>query len=339
MGRLAELALVAETRELGNTPPGWVEEDWRSLLGPPEEPGSLGRLGRFAVLDVLGAGGMGVVFLAEDRRLRRKVAVKAMRPALAASAGARQRFLREAQLAAGLQHDHIVPVYQLGEDGGVLYLAMPLLRGETLEARLRRDDAPSVAEILQVGRETAEGLAAAHEAGLIHRDIKPSNLWLERKDEGGRMKDEPAPGRGSACPPSSFRVKILDFGLARPAEDDAQVTTSGDLIGTPAYMAPEQAGHEPVDARRPVQPRLRALPHVYRAGALSARQPAGDPPRPGERAAAARRRMQPCDSRRRLRPGGAAPGQGPGAAAAVGAGGRAGHPGPRAGGRSPRRGT
>src|SRR5262249_4714197 len=132
------------------------------------------------VLEVLGAGGMGVVFKAEDPQLLRLVALKAMLPSLAASATARQRFLREAQAAAGIQHDNIVPIFDVGEDNGVPYLAMPFLRGESLESRLRKAEGPlPAAEVLRIGLQIAEGLAAIHELGLIHRDIKPGNIWLE----------------------------------------------------------------------------------------------------------------------------------------------------------------
>jgi serine/threonine protein kinase len=172
---------------------------------------------------------MGVVFQAEDLHLRRLVALKVMRPSLAASAEYHRRFLREAQLAAAIEHEHIVAVHQVGEERGVPFLAMQLLRGETLEDRLERVGGRlPLPEVLRVGREIAEGLAAAHARGLVHRDIKPANVWLE---EGRR------------------RVRILDFGLARGTEPDAQFTQAGAVIGTPAYMAPEQANGAAVDAR------------------------------------------------------------------------------------------
>jgi serine/threonine protein kinase len=172
---------------------------------------------------------MGVVFQAEDPHLRRLVALKVMRPSLAASPEFHRRFLREARLAAAIEHEHIVTVYQVGEDRGVPFLAMQLLRGETLESLLARAGGRlPLPEVLRVGREVAEGLAAAHAGGLVHRDIKPSNVWLE----GGRR-----------------RVRIVDFGLARGAEPDAQFTQAGTVIGTPAYMAPEQASGAAVDAR------------------------------------------------------------------------------------------
>jgi formylglycine-generating enzyme required for sulfatase activity/serine/threonine protein kinase len=198
------------------------------FLAPPVEADEIGRLGQYRVLKVLGAGGMGVVFQAEDPQLKRKVALKAMLPTLATSESARQRFLREAQTAAAIEHDHIVAIHQVGEDRGVPFIAMPFLKGEPLDFRLEREKVLSVAEVLRIGREAAKGLAAAHEAGLIHRDIKPANLWLEG-DEG--------------------RVKVLDFGLARAAADNAQLTQQGAIIGTPAYMAPEQAAGQPLDGR------------------------------------------------------------------------------------------
>jgi len=190
------------------------------LLAPPQEPGELGRLGAYRVSTLLGAGGMGIVFEAEDPRLKRKVALKAMKPALAASEAAKKRFLREAQATAAIKHDHIVTIYQVDEDHGVPFLAMEFLEGMSLEDWLKKGRKATPAEIVRVGSEIARGLEAAHQRGLAHRDIKPANIWLE------------AP---------HGRVKILDFGLARGTNDDANLTQAGDIVGTPAYMAPEQA--------------------------------------------------------------------------------------------------
>jgi serine/threonine protein kinase len=206
------------------------------FLAPPSQPNALGSLGPYRVLRVLGTGAMGIVFEAEDTQLQRLVALKVMKPSLAAHAEFHQRFLREARLAAAIDHDHLVTVYQVGQDRGIPYLAMKLLRGETLEVRLRRLKAPlPVADVLRIGREVAEGLAAAHARGLLHRDIKPANIWLEERGEGE-----------SALPP---RVKILDFGLARGTDRDVRFTTAGTVIGTPSYMAPEQAEGVELDAR------------------------------------------------------------------------------------------
>jgi serine/threonine protein kinase len=206
-------------------PGGALPED---VLAPPQGPGEIGRLGPYRVSRVLGVGGMGVVFEAVDVQLHRAVALKALLPVLAASPNSRERFLREARAAAAIDHDHVVTIYQVGEDRGLPYLAMQLLRGESLETRLRRDGRLPPAEALRVGREVAEGLAAAHERGLIHRDVKPANIWLQA---------------------GSGRVKLLDFGLARAMADDSHFTQSGAVLGTPAYMAPEQVRGRAVDGR------------------------------------------------------------------------------------------
>ena len=254
------------------------EDEHYDFLAPAQSPDELGRLGNYRVLRVLGTGGMGVVFEAEDVQLKRHVALKAMKPGGAVSASSRKRFLREAQAAAAVEHDHIVPVYQVGEDRGVPFIAMPLLRGQTLADRMGKFqvqgskfkvDSPKsnhespksevqspksegaealpTFEVLRIGREIALGLAAAHRRGLIHRDIKPSNIWLE--EETGR-------------------AKILDFGLARASDGGEQLTQAGATLGTPAYMSPEQASGDDADAQRPVQSRLRALPRRDRPSAL-----------------------------------------------------------------------
>jgi WD40 repeat protein len=214
--------------------PAEVGPESYDFLVAPRVPGELGRLGSYRVLRVLGSGGMGIVFEAEDPQLQRPVALKVMRPGMACHHQAGQRFLREARSTAAIEHDHIVTIHQVGEDRGVPYLAMQLLRGETLERRLQRDGRLPAAEAVRIGREIAEGLAAAHARGLIHRDIKPANIWLE------------APGDGSS---GSGRVKLLDFGLARAAVEPAHMTQQGIVTGTPAYMAPEQASDGPIDPR------------------------------------------------------------------------------------------
>ncbi len=231
-----------------------VNRSLTSFLAPAQSDDEIGRLGKYRVLEILGAGGMGVVFKAEDPQLRRLVALKAMLPALAASATARQRFLREAQAAAAIQHDFIVPIYDVGEDNGVPYLAMPFLRGESLEVRLSKVGGPlPTAEVLRIGVQIAEGLAAIHELGMIHRDVKPANIWLEEVAGGGwRVAGKDLGASTSPFtlhPPPATRVKILDFGLARAARGDAQLTQEGSIVGSPAYMAPEQANRQAIDAR------------------------------------------------------------------------------------------
>jgi serine/threonine protein kinase len=198
----------------------------RDFLAPAQRPDELGRLGPYRVLKVLGHGGMGMVFLADDPHLKRAVALKVMLPHVGQAPAARERFLREARAAAALEHDHIVPVYQIGVDRGVTFIAMPFLKGMNLEDYLKKKGDLAVPQILRIGREVAKGLAAAHDKGLVHRDIKPANLWLDANAKG--------------------RIKILDFGLARPAHVDEQLTQVGTILGTPAYMSPEQAAGQPV---------------------------------------------------------------------------------------------
>jgi serine/threonine protein kinase len=197
-------------------------------VGAPETTDEIGRIAGYRLLRLLGHGGMGVVCEAEDVQLRRRVAIKVMRPERAGSAEARERFLREARLTALLHHDNVVTVYQAGEDSGTVFLAMELLKGVSLEQWLARQPKPRIAQVVRIGRQIAEGLAAAHEAGLIHRDVKPANLWLEATQGG--------------------RVKILDFGLALPTQE-VRLTSDGALLGTPLYLAPEQATGGAIDAR------------------------------------------------------------------------------------------
>ncbi len=230
--------------------PSLLDSSAKAILAPPQQANEIGRLGDFRVLKILGEGGMGIVFLAEEAKLERMVALKTMKRELAANRSAKERFFREARAAAGLEHDHVVPIYHVGEENGTPYLAMPFLKGEPLDQRLarggdevvdiraesQRQDSEAVplpiAETLRIGREVAEGLAAAHDHGLVHRDIKPANIWLEERAKGQ--------------PP---RVRILDFGLARVKTDDTQISNSGVVVGTPAYMSPEQARGKHVDHR------------------------------------------------------------------------------------------
>ncbi len=198
-----------------------------AFLGPPRAEGELGWLAHYRVLSLIGEGGIGLVFLAEDAQLSRPVALKVIKPGLADAAGVRARFLREAQATAAIKHDHIVTIYQVGRDHETLFLAMEHLRGVSLQGWLERGRTPSNDLVLRIGREIASGLGAAHRRGLVHRDVKPANIWLE------------AP---------SGRVKILDFGMARSERDDVLVTHSGTIMGTPAFMSPEQARGETVGA-------------------------------------------------------------------------------------------
>ncbi|MBN9120429.1 MAG: protein kinase, partial [Planctomycetes bacterium] len=181
------------------------------------------RLGGYELVDLLGRGAMGVVFKAFEPSLQRHVAVKVLAPALATSEGARQRFPREARVAAAIQHENAVTVYAVRESCGMTYLAMEYVRGSCLEGRIEQHGPMPVLLHVTTARQIAAGLAAAHAKGIVHRDVKPANILIE--DDTGR-------------------VKLTDFGLAR-VMDDAKITTDGALIGTPFYMAPEVVQGEP----------------------------------------------------------------------------------------------
>ncbi|HUG90078.1 MAG TPA: protein kinase [Planctomycetaceae bacterium] len=197
------------------------------FLGPPREPGGLGSLGPYDITEIVGRGGMGVVLKGHDTRLNRVVAVKVLAPELASNATARKRFMREAQAAAAVSHDHVVTIHAIDDTGGLPYIVMEYIAGLSLQQRIDRSGPLELKEILRIGRQMASGLAAAHEQGLVHRDIKPANILLENGVE---------------------RVKITDFGLAR-AVDDVSMTQTGVVAGTPQYMSPEQAQGHHVDHR------------------------------------------------------------------------------------------
>ena len=198
-----------------------------SFLDPSETPGELGKLGPYRVQEVLGQGGMGIVMKAFDPTLHRAVAIKILAPQLAASSSARQRFAREAKAAAAIRNEHVVAIHAVNEWKGLPFLVMEYIPGSSLQARIDRTAPLDLNSILRIGMQAATGLAAAHAQGLVHRDIKPSNILLENCVE---------------------RVKITDFGLAR-AVDDASLTQSGVVAGTPLFMAPEQARCETIDHR------------------------------------------------------------------------------------------
>ena len=197
-------------------------------FGPPAAEDEVGTLGPYRIVKELGRGGMGAVYLAIDTRLDRKLALKIMLPEFAAGRSARERFLREARAAAKINHDNVVTVYEADERDGIPYITMQFLQGFPLDAFLKSNGAPPLPHVIRIARETALGLAAAHALGLVHRDIKPANLWLETPHG---------------------RVKVLDFGLAKPIDSATELTQSGAVVGTPAYMSPEQARGLKVDHR------------------------------------------------------------------------------------------
>lgn len=198
-----------------------------SFLQAAKNPKAIGRLGHYEILSVLGHGGFGIVFKAFDEKLHRLVAIKTMTPQIATTSPPRKRFLREARAVAALKHENIVQIYAV-EERPLPYLAMEFVDGQTLQQKLDAQGPVELPEVLSLGKQMAAGLAAAHEKGLIHRDIKPGNILIEL---GSQQK-----------------VKITDFGLARTA-DDATMTRTGTIAGTPMYMAPEQAMAQAVDHR------------------------------------------------------------------------------------------
>jgi eukaryotic-like serine/threonine-protein kinase len=207
---------------------------------------------RYRIERVLGEGGMATVYLAEDLKHRRKVAVKVMRPELAATLGS-DRFLREVEIAAKLSHPNILPVYDSGEAQGVLYYVMPLVEGLSLPDRLKREKQLPVGDALRIAREVADALAYAHARGVVHRDIKPANILI-----------------------NAGHAMVADFGIARAAGNEA-LTQTGLAIGTPHYMSPEQSsGDANVDGRT----------DIYALGCVLYEMLAGEPPFTGPTAQA-----------------------------------------------------
>ncbi|MBL8819852.1 MAG: serine/threonine protein kinase [Planctomyces sp.] len=197
------------------------------FLETAPHPEMLGRLDRYAIERVIGIGGMGIVLKAYDTELHRVVAIKVLAPQLAHRFTARRRFAREAQAAAAVVHSHVIPIHNVESDGKLPYLVMQYVAGESLQQRVDRLGPLTITETLRIAQQTASGLAAAHAQGLVHRDVKPANILLEDQVE---------------------RVLLSDFGLARTV-DDASLTRTGVVAGTPWYMSPEQALGDSIDHR------------------------------------------------------------------------------------------
>ncbi len=202
--------------------------DYTPFLGAPEEADELGRVGPYRLLRLLGRGGMGMVFQAEDTLRKRPVAFKMVLPAYVGDSSLRSHFLRAAQAMASFTHDRLVRVHQVGEAEGLPFFVMDYLEGKSLKNWLAEQAKRSIRQILRLTREIAEGLASAHEQGIVHRDLQPGNIWLEGEQH---------------------RVKLLDVGLARPLTQEMRLANPGAMLGNPAYMAPELVDGQEVDAR------------------------------------------------------------------------------------------
>lgn len=201
---------------------------------------------RYRIDREIGTGGMAVVYLADDLKHGRRVALKVLRPQLADDLGA-DRFLREIRIAAGLSHANIIPLFDSGEADGLLYFVMPFVEGETLRQRLRREGTLALDEVVRITAEVADALASAHKAGVVHRDIKPENILLE-----------------------DGHARVADFGVARAmdAAGGDRLTSTSVRIGTLSYMSPEQASAEPIDRRS----------DIYSLGCTAYEMLAGQPP-------------------------------------------------------------
>ena len=182
-------------------------------------------ISHYRITEKLGEGGMGVVYKAEDTKLERTVALKFLAAHLLNDEEAKARFLREAKAAAGLHHPNICPVHEIDEVEGKTFLSMAFIKGDSLEARIEQGPLP-LEDVLEIGRQIAEGLEAAHEEGVVHRDIKPANVMVDAKG----------------------RATIMDFGLAHLTEA-SRLTRANQTMGTVAYMSPEQAQGMEVDNR------------------------------------------------------------------------------------------
>ena len=238
---------MIQVRAPGLRGPGESMSQVVEPVAPAQRDRVRAALGTRYVLDrEIGRGGMATVYVAHDARHERLVAIKVLDPELASALGP-ARFQREIRIAAQLQHPHILPVYDSGAGRGVLWFAMPYVEGQTLRQRLRSEKRPSVGEALSYLIDLAQALAYAHRRGIIHRDVKPENVLL---GEGG--------------------VFLMDFGIAKPLDTscDAQLTSAGLVVGTPTYMAPEQAAAGPTDHRA----------DIYALGVLGYELLAGEPP-------------------------------------------------------------
>ncbi|MEM9645820.1 MAG: protein kinase, partial [Planctomycetota bacterium] len=202
-----------------------VPSELKAIMNPSQSPEEIGRLGNCRILGFIGRGGMGAVFRGEDLSLARPVAIKVLYSGRPVDASMRQRFIREAKAMAAIDHENVVSIFSVDEKADPPFLTMPLLSGEVMSQRMAIGERFTSCEVARIGKEVAAALEAAHQRGVIHRDVKPGNIWLE----------------------PSGRIKLLDFGLAHAGDMD--LTSTGQVLGTPRYMAPEQTFGRPAEER------------------------------------------------------------------------------------------
>jgi hypothetical protein len=224
--------LVLARKERGWNPPRHRGEG-EKIAGMTADPRIGTQLGKYRILELIGRGGMGVVYLAEDSALGRMVALKVLAPEIAEDEKLRERFVRESRLAASLEHSNIVPIYEAGEADGQLYIAMRYVKGTDLKSLLRTEGPLPPAKAEAILRQVGSALDAAHAKGLVHRDVKSANVLLAREEEGAPTGE----------------AYLSDFGLTKRATSLSGLTATGQFLGTLDYAAPEQLRGEPIDAR------------------------------------------------------------------------------------------
>ena len=187
-------------------------------------------VGRFLIEELIGRGGMSDVYRAFDPQLNREVALKVLAPALGRNAEFTERFIRESRAAAQLNHPHVVPIFEAGNDGDTLFIAMQLVRGVDLKTHIERTGPLPLDQVRTIISQTAEALDHAHSRGLLHRDVKPANLLLESQDD-------------------LLHVYLTDFGLTKSLGTDSRITNTGELVGSVHYVSPEHLEGRELDTR------------------------------------------------------------------------------------------
>lgn len=222
-----EVHEISATASLSDPLSALDNDELHDILDPAQASDEIGRIGRFAVLQYIASGGMGLVFKAEDPNLKRWVCIKILHPRLASQPSAIARFVRESRAAARLRHDRIVTVLEVGQHRQLPFLVMQLLDGTSLRTRMKMQPALQAKQTTKIVLQVAQGLRYLHSQNLLHRDLKPENIWLTPDAD----------------------AKLLDFGLAQVLDESDRLTQAGTILGTPSYMSPEQVRGKTLDAR------------------------------------------------------------------------------------------